>query len=93
MKAIQLYPTYQKLRSGILWRLLAADNAPIILSILQSNLADIDRRMSASLLFERVERELEELRGYGADVPQTAQQYISSWLHSGFLESLSCLLT
>lgn len=86
MKLNQLYPIYNKLRTAAVWRLLAADNAPIILSILQANLGGTDRRVAASLLFERVERDLEELRGLGCELPQTANQYIAGWLNSGFLE-------
>ena len=42
--------------------------------------------MPASILFERLTRDLEELRAQGDDFPQTAQAYVASWLSDGYLE-------
>ncbi|MBX9723322.1 MAG: DUF3375 domain-containing protein, partial [Candidatus Obscuribacterales bacterium] len=69
-----------------LWSLLAARNAPIILALLQAHLLDNDRRVPQSILYERIERDLEELRGEGVDVPQRAQAYVADWLSDGYLE-------
>ncbi|QMU62718.1 MAG: DUF3375 family protein [Gammaproteobacteria bacterium] len=45
-----------------------------------------ERRLPSSILHERINRELKQLRAYGEYLPQTAQSYISKWLSSGFLE-------
>jgi hypothetical protein len=42
--------------------------------------------MPASVLFQRVERDLDELRARGESLPQTGQAYIAQWLKQGFLE-------
>lgn len=75
-----------RLRQQPLWRLLAAGNAPQVLALLQWLLLDHDRRLPASLLHERLARELDSLRGQGVDLPQTAQAYAADWLAAGWLE-------
>ena len=40
----------------------------------------------ASLLHERLARELDELRSLGVELPQTAQAYAADWLAAGWLE-------
>lgn len=85
MKAVKTIATYQRLRAQPLWRLLAANNAPVILGLLQTHLYDSQRHLPASVLFERISRELEELRAQGQDFPQTAQAYLSGWLAEGYL--------
>jgi hypothetical protein len=77
--------TYQRLRDGPLWRLLAADNAPILVAVLQANLLDGDGKLPASILYERLTRNLEDLRTAGEDMPQTAQAYVIDWLANGWL--------
>ncbi len=78
--------TLQRLRQQPIWRLLAADNAPTITALLQGLLHDGERQLPASLLHERLARELEELRAHGHAVPRTAQAYVAEWLGSGWLE-------
>lgn len=78
--------TLQRLRQQPIWRLLAADNAPTITALLQGLLLDSERQLPASLLHERLARELEELRAHGHAVPRTAQAYVAEWLGSGWLE-------
>ena len=86
MKATKLIATYKRLRGGAVWRLLAADHAPIIIGLLQIHLLENQRRLPASILYERVNRDLEELRSQGEDLPQTVQGYIADWLAAGYLE-------
>jgi hypothetical protein len=86
MKADKSISNYCRLRAQPLWRLLAADNGPIIIALLQTHLFENERRVPASIFRERLHRDLEELRGRGEDIPQTAQAYISDWLNSGYLE-------
>lgn len=84
MKVIQFYSNYQNLRSSPLWRLLAADNAAIILSILQANLTKGEQRGAASLFFERVEQDLEGLRGLGARSSSNGSTLRSFLVKRGF---------
>lgn len=77
---------WQRLRPQPTWKLLAADNAPIIAALLQGLLFEGERQLPASLLHERLARELEDLRDAGHDLPRTAQAYASEWLAAGWLE-------
>lgn len=86
MKAKQLAATYRRMRTQPLWKLLASDNAPYIVALLQSHLFDGEGRLPASILYERLERDLEDLRAEGIDMPSTAQEYSSDWLSSGYIE-------
>jgi hypothetical protein len=78
--------TLQRLRQAPLWRLLAAANSPSIIGLLRGMLLDEERRLPASLLHERLARQLDDLRGAGHDLPQTAQAYAADWLAAGWLE-------
>jgi len=69
-----------------LWRLLASANGPVVIGFLQSNLYESERSLPASILHERIGRDLEALRAQGKDFPQTAQAYIAVWLAEGWLE-------
>lgn len=66
--------------------LLRSQNAPVAVAILGEHLAGERRQMPAADLFEAVEADLTELRDTGQfDLPQTAVQYVRSWLTQGFL--------
>lgn len=67
------------------WALLRARNAPVAIAILDHHLGGDVRRISAPVLFERIEDDLEELRAHGFDLPQTAQQYCAEWRTAGIL--------
>jgi Protein of unknown function (DUF3375) len=86
MKVARQIAVYERLRDKPLWMLLAADTAPTILALLQSHLIDRDRRVAQSILFERLQRDLEELRAAGIDVRPQAQSYVAEWLSAGYLE-------
>jgi len=86
MKTRSRISTWQRLRQQPTWKLLAADNAPLIAGLLQSLLLDDTRQLPASLLHERLARELEELRVHGDVLPRTAQSYVADWLVAGWLE-------
>ncbi|HEY9871200.1 MAG TPA: DUF3375 domain-containing protein [Candidatus Obscuribacterales bacterium] len=77
---------YDRLRKQPLWKLLAAGDAHVIIGLLQAHLFNTERRLPASVFYERLERDLEELRAQGADMPQTARAYAAAWLASGWLE-------
>jgi hypothetical protein len=86
MKAEQDIAIYRRMRTQPLWRLLASDNGPTVIGLLQSHLYERERSLPASILFERLTRDLEELRTRGDDFPQTAQAYVAGWLSDGYLE-------
>lgn len=85
MKLNQAVATYRRLRDEPLWRLLAADSGPIVVALLQNNLMEGNRKLSASILYERLERDIEQLRARGEALPQTAQGYVADWLAKGWL--------
>ncbi len=66
-------------------RLLRGDNAPVALAILTDHLGKDTRRLPADELYERVEEDLEELRGVGFELSGNAQYYVTQWRNSGFL--------
>lgn len=86
MKADKNIATYRRMRNQPLWRLLASGNGPTVIGLLQSHLYEKERNLPASILFERLTRDLEELRAQGDDFPQTAQAYVANWLSDGYLE-------
>jgi hypothetical protein len=86
VKADKNIATYRRMRNQPLWRLLASANGPTVISLLQSHLYEKERSLPASIFFERLTRDLEELRAQGDDFPQTAQAYVANWLGDGYLE-------
>lgn len=86
MKANKIIAIYHRMRSEPLWRLLAADNSPIIIGLLQTYLYEDQKSLPASTFQDRLSRDLEELRANGEDLPQIAQTYIANWLANGYLE-------
>jgi len=85
LSVVKSLASYNKFREQPLWRLLAANNAPAILALLQARLLDEKKGLPASVLFEYLEKDLETLRTQGEDLPQTAQAYASNWLAEGYL--------
>lgn len=85
MKVNKAVATYRRLRKGALWRLLAADTGPVVIGLLQNSLMNGNRKVQASILHERLEKDIEELRAQGELMPQTAQGYVADWLASGWL--------
>ena len=86
MKADKAIATYRRMRAQPLWRLLASDNGPTVIGLLQSHLYENERSLPSSIMHERIGRDLEALRAQGDDFPQTAQAYIANWLAEGFLD-------
>ncbi len=85
MKLNNAVATYRRLRDEPLWRLLAADSAPVVIALLQNNLMEGQRKVSAAILYERLARDIEALRADGESLPQTAQGYVADWLAKGWL--------
>lgn len=85
MKALGLTAALQTLREQPLWRLLAANNGPIYIALLQTLLLDRDTILPTSILHERLTVAIEELRTRGYDLPQTTQTYVADWLREGWI--------
>lgn len=86
MKTHARVATWQRLRGRATWKLLAGTHAPVVAALLQTLLLDGERQLPASLLHERLERELEDLRDRGVDMPRPAKAYVADWLGAGWLE-------
>lgn len=75
-----------KLRDDdVSWRLLRADNAPVIAGVLGDLLGGDARRMPAAEFFGHLDDELDELRAHGYSLPKNAQGYATDWRDAGFL--------
>lgn len=85
MKSISAIAKSHALRQQPIWRLLAADKAPTYIGLLQTHLLEGDRSLPASVLHERIGRDIELLRARGEELPQTAQAYVADWLSQGWL--------
>jgi hypothetical protein len=85
MKALRGAAALRNLREQPLWRLMAADKAPVVLAILQGLLMDTEKTLPSSILHERLTRDLDQLRAAGEVLPQTAQGYLADWLAQGWL--------
>lgn len=86
MKSTYRIESNQRLRSETTWRLLAADNAPAVIGLLHAHLFEGEQRLPASILNERINRDLSMLRAEGHNFPQSAQAYLGQWLADRFLE-------
>ncbi len=84
-KAVTAVLANRRLRREAAWRLLSLDHAPEALGLLRAHLGGKERRLPASILVERLRRDLELLRGQGVELPQTAEAYLSAWLRAGYL--------
>lgn len=67
------------------WRLLRADNAPVIAGLLGAHLSGDDRRLDAEELYERLDIDLERLRAQEFSLPLSAKGYCAQWRAAGFL--------
>ena len=85
-KADNTIATYRRLREQSLWRLLASANGPAVIGLLQTHLVEGDRKLPASVFYERLNRDLQDLLAQGEDLPRTAQAYVADWLAAGYLE-------
>lgn len=85
MKALRASAALLVLRSRPLWRLLAADKAPLVMGLLQSTLLDQEKTLSSSVFHERLSREIDALRSHGHDLPQPPQAYVADWIKEGWL--------
>ncbi|MDR1052041.1 MAG: DUF3375 domain-containing protein [Deltaproteobacteria bacterium] len=88
MGSEKLIRDYLSLRKGAHWQLLASDNGPAVLGLLQSILHDdrSERVMRGSVFHYRVAREIGLLRERGvADFPRPPRDYVGLWVGQGWL--------
>ncbi len=75
----------QLLEEDAAWRLLRADNAPVVAALLGERLRAENARMDADELYERIDADLDDLRNHGLVLPQTARAYVTQWRNAGFI--------
>lgn len=75
----------QRLEEDAAWRLLRADNAPVIAALLAEHLGDEELRVDADDLYERIDADLEDLRTHGMALPQHARAYLAQWRDAGYI--------
>ncbi|MEJ5029902.1 DUF3375 domain-containing protein [Comamonas sp. MYb69] len=85
MKALRGTAALRNLREQPLWRLLAANKAPVVIGLLQSLFVESEQTLPSSVLHERLARDIEALRAVGEELPQTPQAYVAEWLSQGWL--------
>jgi hypothetical protein len=85
VSAVKTIAQLRQLREQPLWKLLASDKAPLVLGVLQSLLLGEEKVVSASVLLEELQQELQQLKGAGEDMAQSSQAYLASWLSEGWL--------
>lgn len=85
MSSVKNFAQLRQLREQPLWKLLASDNAPLVLAVLQRLLLGDDKVLPVSVLLEKVQQELVSLCAAGEDLPQTAQAYVALWLEQKWL--------
>jgi hypothetical protein len=86
MSAANLAVQFKVLREQPHWKLLAATNGPTILALFRTIFGPEPKRLGASILLERLRRELEDLiLGGNFTLDQTPQRYLSAWVGDGWL--------
>lgn len=81
----QAHALSRLLDEHVAWRMLRADSAPVMVAILAAHLGGDERRIESEDLYERIEADLDDLRGHGFDLPSTAKAYCADWRTSGYL--------
>lgn len=85
MSSIKTIAQLRQLREQPLWKLLASDKAPMVLGVLQGLLLGEEKVVPASVLLEKLQQELQQLKGAGEDMAQSGQAYLALWLSEGWL--------
>lgn len=67
------------------WRMLRADNAPVILALLASQFRGDEPRVQAEELYDALDHELDQLRHEGFILPLSGRGYVAAWREAGFL--------
>lgn len=82
---VRVAATLRNQRELPTWKLLMADRAPLIAALLNNLLLGADKALTASVMEERLTRDLQVLRAAGNDLPYEATGYLNEWLNSGWL--------
>jgi len=85
MSILRSAATLRNLREQSMWKLLAADRAPVIAALLDNLLLQDEKVLSASTFEERLTRDMEALRAQGYELPYAAPAYVREWLDLGWL--------
>lgn len=85
MSIVRSAATLRSFREQPMWKLLAADRAPVIAALLDNVLLQEEKVLSASTLEERLTRDIETLRAHGYELPNAAAGYIREWIDQGWL--------
>lgn len=85
MRLVRSAATLRSLRERPMWKLLAADRAPIIAALLDNLLLQDEKVLSASTFEERLTRDIEVLRAQGYELPFSAAAYVREWIDLGWL--------
>lgn len=85
MSSVKTLAQLRQLRDEPLWRLLAADSAPVVLGVLQELFLGDEKVIPASALKEKLQQELQALKQTGVDMSQSPQVYIAAWLNERWL--------
>jgi len=85
VSSIKTIAQLRQLREQPLWKLLASDKAPMVLGVLQDLLLGEEKVVPASVLLEKLQQELQQIKGAGEDMPQSGQAYLALWLSEGWL--------
>lgn len=81
----QTHALTQLVETDATWRLLRADNAPVIAALISEHLGGEARRLPTDELHERIDHDLDALRAHGFTLPQSGQGYCAEWRRAGFL--------
>ncbi|WP_280526070.1 DUF3375 domain-containing protein [Cupriavidus alkaliphilus] len=73
------------MREGPMWMLLASQQAPFTLSLLQSIFPEISTQLGSASLIEKLSTELEVLRTRGEDIDKTPQMLVAEWVQAKWL--------
>jgi len=85
MSILSSAATLRNLREQPMWKLLAADRAPVIAALLDNLLLQDEKVLSASTLEERLTRDIEALRAQSYELPYSAAAYVREWIDQGWL--------
>ena len=85
MRSLRGTAALRNLRSQPLWKLLAADNAPIYVALLRSLLLESDTTLPSSVLLERLKVDIDQLQSTGETLALAPQAYVAEWLAQGWL--------
>lgn len=68
------------LRDGPMWKLLAAQQAPLVLGLLQHLFPEASNQLGSAALMEKLANELDVLRSHGEDLPAEARSLVAEWV-------------